>query len=149
MKKTTFHSIYFLAASCLLLTAIVLVIGEAVARPTISFGDCHLKAEIARTETQQAQGLAGRDSIPADYTMIFPFKAAEPSFWMRGMRTPIDILWVRADGTVVKIDQKVPADDGATFYTPGEPIDWVVEVVSGRTAACNVFVGSQLKGLRR
>lgn len=147
--NTSFTTTYFAAAACLLLTGVVLIVGESLARPTLQFGTCYLKADIARTEEQQAKGLAGRDSIPSTYAMIFPFNDQQPSFWMKGMRTPIDILWVDKTNKVVKIQAQVPADDGATYYNPGQPINWVVETAPGRAASCNVLVGTEIKGLRR
>lgn len=137
--------VFFGSAAILILVALVAAINQALTKPTIGFGACRLKTEVARTQEEQARGLSGRPTIPADFAMLFPFRNEQPYFWMRGMESSIDIIWVK-DKKVVQIDAKLPADDGATQYSPSEPIDLVVEVASGRTAECGVNVGTKITG---
>lgn len=135
---------FFGAAACLILVAVVLLIGDTVSRPTIAFGGCQLTIEAARTQNEQARGLSGRPTIASDYAMVFPFKNEQPSFWMKGMLTSIDIIWV-SDDQVIKVDAQVPPDDGVASYAPPAPIDWVIETAAGRAEACNVAPGTTVR----
>lgn len=141
------NAFFWAAALLLILSATILVAGGAFQNPFISFGNCRLKTEIARTSSEKARGLSGRSIIPKEYAMIFPFKKEQPFFWMKDMLTSIDIVWV-ANGAVVKVDSNVPVDDGATTYQAPVPIDSVIEVKAGRTTECGVKDGTQITGLR-
>lgn len=138
---------FFGAAIIMLLVAIILVIGNTFDRSEVAFGTCKLTAEVARTSEEKARGLSGRPAIGQNEAMIFPFNNEQPSFWMKDMLFPIDIVWVN-NNQVVKIDANLPLDNGATSYSPGQPIDWVVEVAAGRSAACGVTPGTTITGLR-
>lgn len=96
--------------------------------------------ELAETIEEQSTGLADRDRLEADRGMLFVFDPpAEPSFWMRGMRFNLDILWI-ADGHIIKIDRNLPAparpDAAANLptYQPSQPIDFVLEINAGSSA---------------
>jgi uncharacterized membrane protein (UPF0127 family) len=59
--------------------------------------------------------------------MLFPFgDAGSRSFWMGGMRFPLDFAWIR-DGKIVHIERNIPVNFGGTI-TPDEPADNVFEV---------------------
>lgn len=144
LTSTTF---FFSGAAILILLAIMTSAVQGLSKPTLAFGNCTMVAEVARTSSEQATGLSGRSFISSSQAMIFPRPHDEPYFWMKGMLTSIDIVWVSGD-RVVKVDSRLPLDDGLTRYGPTEPIDWVVEVAAGRAATCGVMVGSEINGLR-
>ena len=81
--------------------------GEPVAL-TISGddGDSHtFMVEEAKTLAQQARGMMWRESMDADSGMIFEF--AEPkiaTIWMKNTAIPLDILFVRSNGQILKIE---------------------------------------------
>src|SRR5688572_25635147 len=63
--------------------------------------------EVADTSAKRELGLGERESLPAGHGMFFPFEGAQRwVFWMKGMRFPIDIIWLR-DGKVVDIHHHV------------------------------------------
>ena len=56
------------------------------------------------TPAERAQGLMFRESMPEDHGMLFDFETEQPvAFWMKNTPTPLDILFIRADGTVARI----------------------------------------------
>ena len=94
--------------------------------------------EVARTSEQQARGLMFRNSLGADEGMIFPFSPARPaSFWMHNTYIPLDMIFIREDGTIARIaadttplsDEPVPS---------GEPVAAVLEIKGGRAAELGI-----------
>ena len=74
---------------------------------TIRSGDeAHtFRVEEAKTEAQQARGMMWRNEMGADEGMIFEF--AEPkvaTIWMKNTAIPLDILFVRSNGEILKIE---------------------------------------------
>jgi uncharacterized membrane protein (UPF0127 family) len=119
---------------------------------TVTIGNKTIQVEIAKTETERAKGLSGRSSLGTDKGMLFVFdsKQVSPIFWMKDMIIPIDIIWISGD-KIVKIDKSVPvpkpnAKDGALpKYSPGRPIDYVLEVSSGFSDTNNIKVGDSVQ----
>lgn len=99
-------------------------------------------AEIADTVDLQQRGLMYRTDLGPDYAMLFaPYPPDGPprvaSFWMQNTPTSLDIVFIRADGTIATI-----AENTTPFSTDqipsGEPVAAVLEVVAGRTAALGI-----------
>lgn len=60
--------------------------------------------EVADDENERILGLMNRDSIPANAGMLFMMGVEEPqSFWMKNTKIPLDIIYVAADNSIVKI----------------------------------------------
>ena len=102
--------------------------------------------EVADTVSKREKGLGERDGLPADRGMYFPFQVARRwSFWMKGMRFPIDIIWIR-DGKVVDIDHSVPPPKTLPLetYSPIEPADAVLELNAGVAAELGLGPGDDI-----
>jgi hypothetical protein len=107
--------------------------------------------EIADSEPLRAKGLSERSSLPADNGMLFVFDKQDilPSFWMKGMLIPLDIIWIN-DGSIVKIDKNIQPPSSGTLdselktYSPGSPIDYVLEVNAGFSDKNKFKVGSKV-----
>lgn len=124
------------------------------ATKTITVGSKVINIEVVDTPDKRAQGLSGRTELAADTGMLFVFgtegdapkKDTTPSFWMKDMKMAIDIIWIN-DDKVVKIDKNVPIptdgtpDNKLPTYSPGQPIDYVLEVTSGFLDLNNIKVG--------
>ena len=62
------------------------------------------RVEVARTADEQARGLMFRESLPEDGGMIFPMSPPRfASFWMKNTVIPLDMIFIRSDGTVARI----------------------------------------------
>ena len=60
--------------------------------------------EIARTQDQARRGLMWREEMAADAGMLFVYLDSRVvSIWMANTILPLDLLYVRADGTIAKI----------------------------------------------
>jgi hypothetical protein len=89
--------------------------------------------EVADTVAKREKGLGDRDALPEGHGMYFPFGQEQRwVFWMKGMRFPIDIIWIR-QGRVVGIEHDVqpPRAFPLETYSPPEPADSVLEVNAG------------------
>ena len=102
--------------------------------------------ERAVTAAQQAQGLMYRTDLTPDGGMLFyPYPAdggaaREASFWMKNTPTPLDILFIRADGTIATIvENTVPYS--ADEVKSREPVAAVLELVGGRSAELGIVEG--------
>ena len=80
-----------------------------------------------------------RTDLKHDGGMLFtPYPAdggppREASFWMKNTPTPLDIIFIRADGTIARIaENTVPFCE--TPVASGEPVRAVLEILGGRAA---------------
>lgn len=102
------------------------------------------RVEVARTADEQARGLMFRESLPADGGMIFPMKPPRvASFWMKNTVIPLDMIFIRADGTIARIAAETvpyslePVDSG-------EPVVAVLELAGGKAAALGIAEEDQV-----
>lgn len=89
--------------------------------------------EVADSPAERARGLSDRGALSPDAGMLFTFdEPDERQFWMKDMRFPIDIVWIR-DGRVIGVDANVPVEDGPpwTTYRSPESVDAVLELNAG------------------
>ncbi|MDQ2892921.1 MAG: DUF192 domain-containing protein [Pseudomonadota bacterium] len=105
-----------------------------------------LSVERATTTAEQAKGLMFRTDLAPDGGMLFwPYPAdggaaQEANFWMKDTPTPLDILFIRADGTIARIaENTIPYSE--IPVSSGEPVAAVLELVGGRAAALGIAEG--------
>lgn len=146
MKKVAL----LLAATAIFIIAIGLLTQKARTqeKKEIKIDNLTLKVEVADSEEERKIGLSGRKKLKEDEGMLFVFEKENvfPSFWMKDMLIAIDIIWIN-DGKVIKIDKNVEPETGKstqelTLYYPDEPVDYVLEVVSGFSDKNGVKEGS-------
>ena len=96
--------------------------------------------EVAATPEQQERGLMFRKSLAGDRGMIFPYDPPQNvAFWMKNTLIPLDILFIRSDGTIVRITNAEAMD--LTPLPSGEPIAAVLEIRGGRAAELGIKPG--------
>ncbi|HWQ60242.1 MAG TPA: DUF192 domain-containing protein [Candidatus Fimivivens sp.] len=107
----------------------------------VTVGSRTFSAEVADTIASRKLGLGERDSLCASCTMLFRFDVpGKYGFWMKGMRFPLDIAWIR-DGKIVFIEKNIPADSTA-IMTPDVDATEVLETNAG--ALSDVVVGDEI-----
>ena len=90
--------------------------------------------EVARTEAEQEQGLMFRTSLPANGGMLFPFaKPKLASFWMKNTLIPLDMIFVRADGSIDRIAENTIPESLEPVVSGGE-VAAVLELAGGTSA---------------
>jgi hypothetical protein len=101
--------------------------------------------EVAQTPEQQARGLMFRETLGPDEGMIFPFRPPRPaSFWMRNTLIPLDMLFVRQDGTIARIAANTVPHSEESVTSSGEPVAAVLELRGGRAAELGISEGDRV-----
>lgn len=96
-----------------------------------------LQLDVAADATAQEKGLAGRKTLAAGSGMVFPLDPPRTiSFWMKDMLIPLDLLFVRSDGTIAAILPGKPGD--MTPISTGEPVRGVIEIGHGEAARLGI-----------
>lgn len=107
----------------------------ATASATAKINNQTFKVDVADEPNEWQHGLSGRNSLDKDAGMLFIFKStAYHNFWMKDMKFPIDIIFIKGD-TVVSIvkNAKPPTskNDVLPLYKPEQPADRVLEINAG------------------
>jgi len=116
---------------------------------TTAQGKHVFKVERARAAAEQEQGLMYRTDLTPDGGMLFaPYPPEgggprEASFWMKNTPTSLDILFLRADGTIARIAENT-APFSQTPIPSGEPVAAVLELVGGRSAELGISEGDSV-----
>lgn len=109
-----------------------------------------INVEIADTPDSRSRGLGGRESLASDSGMLFIFpKEGKYQFWMKGMKIPIDFVFIR-QGRVVDLLRNVQPpqpnqkDSTLPIYAPIVPVDMMLEVSSGFIDSHNIRVANEI-----
>lgn len=112
----------------------------------ITLDNRSLTAEIADEDDERSKGLSGRNSLPAGRALILSYKVPGPgAIWMKDMKFSIDVLWVKADGTVVGIAKNIAPNTYPRSFYSSIPITSVVELPAGYVDSYNIKNGSTLR----
>ncbi len=118
--------------------------GEAEGVQTIpvtiaAAGKAHVfNVEVARTDEEQDRGLMFRTNLPANGGMIFPFKKPRiGSFWMKNTLIPLDMFFIRADGSIDRIAENTIPESLEPVVSGGE-VSAVLELAGGTAAKLGI-----------
>ena len=142
MRAAIFGAMVLLAASgCASESA-----GLPVTKITIdtASGPKSLLVELASDPPSQQRGLMYRREMAANAGMLFDFhNDARLSFWMKNTYLPLDMLFIRADGTISSIEPNaVPL---STAPIPSlEPVRAVLEINGGRAHDLGIRAGDRV-----
>lgn len=94
--------------------------------------------EVMRTEAEQARGMMFRDKIAGDAGMLFPINPPRvASFWMKNTLIPLDMVFIRADGSIARIAAET-TPHSLDPVTSGEPVAAVLEIRGGRAGELGI-----------
>jgi uncharacterized membrane protein (UPF0127 family) len=98
------------------------------------------RVELAKTSEAQAK----------DGGMLFapyPPGGGAPqnaTFWMKDTPRPLDIVFIRADGTIARVaENTIPFSE--TMVSSGEPVAAVLELNGGRTSELGIAEGDRVR----
>jgi len=99
-----------------------------------------VKAEIAQTPEERAQGLMHRDSLEDGYGMLFIFEKDQVlSFWMKNTFIPLSIAYITSDGRIVDIKDMYPLDESSVVSS--RSVRYALEVPQGWFSRAGVHLG--------
>lgn len=117
----------------------------------IVVGDTPLTVDLALEPDEQSLGLGYRNGLATASGMLFVFPIAEPhTFWMKGMRFCLDIVWIEA-GEITGAAESVCPDPSGTEdadrerFSSGEPVTFVLEVPAGWLAMNEYGEGTKVQ----
>ena len=102
------------------------------------------RVEVARTRSQQIQGLMFRRRLDADAGMLFVYRrAARVRMWMKNTYVPLDMLFIDRTGVIVEIAQRTVPLSTRTIPSK-KPVTAVLEVNAGTVARLGIEVGDRV-----
>lgn len=107
-------------------------------------GTLTYRIELAITQAQREQGLMYRPHLPERHGMLFDFgETRDVAMWMKNTLIPLDMLFIRADGQIARIEANA-APHSLTIRTSGGPVRAVLELAGGEAARAGIRVGDRL-----
>jgi uncharacterized membrane protein (UPF0127 family) len=104
-----------------------------------------VRVEVVRTPAARARGLMFRSQLDQDQGMLFVMDREEvQSFWMKNTYLPLDMLFIRADGTVARIAADTEPLSTRTISS-GEPVLAVLELNAGTAARLGLRAGDRVE----
>jgi len=118
---------------------------EALAIETAG-GVRNFMVEIADDDRERALGLMFRRSMPEDEGMLFDFLQEErASFWMRNTYIPLDMLFIKADGTIESIAARTTPLSERSVRSKGQ-VRYVLEINGGLSSKLGIEPGDKVSG---
>ena len=108
--------------------------------------------QLASTMPEWAQGLSDVESMKKSQGLLFCYgQPMQRTFWMKGMKFPLDIILFDAGGKVIEVLQNLPKPEHKLVldlpkYTSQFPIPFALEVNAGE--ADGIVFGDQLEIIR-
>ncbi len=102
--------------------------------------------ELATNEAERAYGLMFRKSLPEGHGMLFDFQQDQSvAFWMRNTYIPLDMIFIRGDGRVLRVAENAqPLSD--KLIPSGGPVRAVLEVIAGTAQKFGIAPGDRVTG---
>lgn len=120
--------------------------GKAKNIPTVTVKNQKFTVTIADTEEARQQGLSGQDSLPMKEGKLFLFDNPDRyAFWMKGMKFPIDIIFIH-DNKIASIVENAPpaTSDNSPIYQPPSEVDTALEINGGLSKKYNLKPGDSV-----
>jgi len=107
-------------------------------------GSHRFTVEVARTARQHARGLMFRRRLAPDTGMLFLYRTSQPvTMWMKNTFIPLDMLFMAADGRIVRIAQRTVPHSIQTIPSGG-PVSAVLEVNGGTAERLGIRTGDRI-----
>lgn len=143
-----------LRSTALLTVALLSLVGPAVG-PSRAAGQDALEiasktgvhpfaVEIADTEAEREKGLMFRKELPEGRGMLFDFhQEQEVGFWMENTYIPLDMIFIRGDGRILRIAENT-TPLSTRIIPSGGPVRWVLEVIGGTARKLGLAAGDRV-----
>ena len=108
-------------------------------------GSHKIEVEVARTGPEKSRGLMFRTSLADDRGMLFPYdKAGNYAMWMRNTYIPLDMVFIKSDGRVHRIEANTePLSE--KVISAGGLVQGVLELAGGVAAKLGLKPGDLVR----
>jgi hypothetical protein len=114
---------------------------------TIVVAGQNIDIELVSSLEDKARGLSNREELKENKGMLFVYdNYLIPGFWMKEMRFPIDIIWIKDDMIMgYEKNLKLSVDNQPLqIYQPKTFVNYVLEVNAGFVDRYGVRVGDKI-----
>jgi uncharacterized membrane protein (UPF0127 family) len=109
-------------------------------------GEKEFQVEIADDDRETTIGLMFRREMASNEGMLFDFRDEEPrSFWMRNTYIALDMIFIKADGTIDSIAERTTPLSEKSVPSKG-PVRFVLEVNAGTSDSLDIEAGDKVSG---
>ncbi len=107
-------------------------------------GPLALDVEVAMSEQEKALGLMYRTELADTAGMLFPYGGShEITMWMRNTYIPLDMLFIRADGVIHRIEASAEPLSDRVIASQG-PVAAVLELAAGAAKRHGIAAGDKV-----
>ena len=100
--------------------------------------------EIADNDAERAKGLMYRKELPEGRGMLFDFhRDQEVSFWMQNTYIPLDMIFIRGDGRILRIEKNTEPLSTRMIPSRGA-VRAVLEVIGGTSRKLGIAPGDRV-----
>lgn len=108
-------------------------------------GSFEYSVELALTGEERAVGLMNREEMAEDHGMLFRFESPRPvTMWMKNTLIPLDMIFIRRDGTVAGFHENAEPLSLETIASP-EPVLYVLELNGGKAEEMGLQEGDVVR----
>ncbi|MBI5848228.1 MAG: DUF192 domain-containing protein [Nitrospirae bacterium] len=101
--------------------------------------------EVIRDKEGLRKGLSSRDGMPEEQGMLFVLEASEDHvFWMKGMRIPLDIIFMGKDKQITEILENLQPCRQCPLYFPRKRPSYALELNAGMARKQGLSVGDTM-----
>jgi uncharacterized protein len=114
----------------------------------VTVNNFDLTVYLAMTNEQIIKGLVIKNQLKENEGMLFVYQLpAKYTFSMRGMKFPIDIIWLDNARKVIHIEHSLepcPSDIDCPKFIPSAAALYVLETIAGFSNRHDVKIGTQI-----
>ena len=100
--------------------------------------------EVVDNDADRAKGLMYRKELPEGRGMLFDFhRDQEVSFWMQNTYIPLDMIFIRGDGRILRIEENTEPLSTRMIPSSG-PVRAVLEVIGGTSRKLGIAPGDRV-----
>jgi len=130
-------------AAALIYAALVVIQQQNNQQSSVVINGKTFYVDVAQTQETRQKGLAGREALATNEGMLFAFdKDGDQAIWMKGMKSPIDIVWLDKNKRVVHVKERVqPDNEPHRVYRSPRAARYVLELAAGEVSRAKISAG--------
>ena len=118
--------------------------GEQTVEIASKTGVHSFAVEVVDNDADRAKGLMYRKELPEGRGMLFDFhRDQEVSFWMQNTYIPLDMIFIRGDGRILRIEENTEPLSTRMIPSRG-PVRAVLEVIGGSSRKLGIAPGDRV-----